>query len=640
MKKAIIILFLCISVAVKATTFYVATTGSDSNNGTIGTPWLTWQYAFSQLKAGDILYVRGGTYTGYLGAYSGVYYGVRIGSGHNGTSGSHITVSAYQNEVPVLDCSSSSFHSFAGQHYGITLDNCSYWDITGLTVANVREYNDLSQSAGGRDAAGIGLLDCNNIVLTRFTVHDCGNGFGLGGSNDYIYYKNCDAYQNYDYYDNGGLANGFSTNIRAGNHVFYDGCRSWLNSDDGFDSFGGDGYISYNNCWAFENGNYKTVGNGDGFKFGKTSPTKESGVQRTVTNCISFNNTLAGFDESQDDGSYVDMNIYNCTAYNNGVNGFAFNFTDRGGILTLKNNIGYQQKYNASLRSAVINTNNSWNNSITVSDADFVSLNSSGVKGPRSSDGSLPALTYLHLASGSAMVNAGTSISGIQYSGSAPDLGAYEVTGTTTTPPPAVTLPVFSSASVENITPALLQMNYDLALANIVPAASAFSIIVNSVAVVPTTVVVSATSVKLSLASAIKYGDIITVSYNKPSNNPLQTSTGGQAVTISGKSVANNLVNTTKTTTQVTVGMTISPNHVHRTMNALLVYSGDIATLVTSVLPEIVKVTDTSGRLFIEKVLATGITNFRIPLNLRSGVYIVKILAGGIELTSQKMIVY
>jgi uncharacterized repeat protein (TIGR02059 family) len=637
MKKAIIILFFCISVAAKATTFYVATNGSDSNNGAIGTPWLTWQFAFNQLKAGDVLYVRGGTYTNFLGAYSGTYYGVRVGSGHNGTSGSHITVSAYQNEVPVLDCSSSSFKSYPGQHYGIVLDNCSYWDITGLTVRNVREYNDLHKSAGGFDACAIGNLDCTNIVFSRCTVYDSGNGFGLGGGNDYIYYKNCDAYQNNDYYDNGGLANGFNTNIKPGNHIFYEGCRAWLNSDDGYDAFAGNGYITYTNCWAFENGNYKTVGNGDGFKFGKTSSAKEAGVQRTITNCIAFNNTLAGFDESQDDGSYVNMSIYNCTSYNNSELGFAFNYVDRGGTIIMENNIAYLHKYNASLRSGVINTNNSWNNSLTVSDADFVSLNSAGAKGARGSDGSLPALTYLHLASGSDFINAGKSI-GIPFSGSAPDLGAYEITGTT--PTPTITLPVFSTATVENTTPTLLQMNYDLALASIVPASSAFSVKVNSIAVTPTSVAVSGTSVKLTLASAIKYGDILTVSYTKPASNPLQTTAGGQAIALSAKSVINNLINSTKTTTQVTVSMTISPNHVHRTMNALLVYSGDITTLATSALPQLVRITDTSGKLFIEKVLVTGIANFKIPLNLRSGIYIVKILAGGLELTAKKMIVY
>src|SRR4051812_48525845 len=45
-------------------TAYVSTTGNDRNAGTIGAPWLTLRYAVSRLKAGDTLYIRGGTYTG------------------------------------------------------------------------------------------------------------------------------------------------------------------------------------------------------------------------------------------------------------------------------------------------------------------------------------------------------------------------------------------------------------------------------------------------------------------------------------------------------------------------------------------------------------------------------------------------
>jgi hypothetical protein len=57
-------------------------------------------------------------------------------------------------------------------------------------------------------------------------------------------------------------------------------------------------------------------------------------------------------------------------------------------------------------------------------------------------------------------------------------------------------------------------------------------------------------------------------------------------------------------------------------------------------MPQLVRIYDISGRLFVEKALTTGITGFKIPLNLRSGVYIVKMLAGGLELSSQKIIVY
>lgn len=246
------------------------------------------------------------------------------------------------------------------------------------------------------------------------------------------------------------------------------------------------------------------------------------------------------------------------------------------------------------------------------------------------------------LQSGSPAIGKGLAVTGIttDFAGNPvknpPSIGVYESGSAVSSP----VMPLYQSSVVENTTPAVLQINYNLALANVVPAAAAFSVTINSVSVTPGTIEVSGSSIKLTLASAVKYGDIINVSYTKPASNPLQTSTGGQASSISGKQVTNNLVNPNKAVTQVTVGMTISPNHVHKIMNALLVYSGDITALATSLMPQLVRIYDTSGKLFVEKALATGITNFKIPLNLSKGVYIVKILAGGLELSSQKMIVY
>ena len=46
-----------------ATTYYVSTTGSDSNPGTSLTePWLTLQHAAATATAGATVYVMGGTY--------------------------------------------------------------------------------------------------------------------------------------------------------------------------------------------------------------------------------------------------------------------------------------------------------------------------------------------------------------------------------------------------------------------------------------------------------------------------------------------------------------------------------------------------------------------------------------------------
>jgi uncharacterized repeat protein (TIGR02059 family) len=102
--------------------------------------------------------------------------------------------------------------------------------------------------------------------------------------------------------------------------------------------------------------------------------------------------------------------------------------------------------------------------------------------------------------------------------------------------------PIYVSSAIENATPSLLEMTYTLTLANIVPAVTAFSVLVNSKARTVSKVTISGTKVQLTLASPVVYGDIVTVSYTKPSANPLQTASGGQAVTISAKTVTNNVV--------------------------------------------------------------------------------------------------
>jgi uncharacterized repeat protein (TIGR02059 family) len=199
------------------------------------------------------------------------------------------------------------------------------------------------------------------------------------------------------------------------------------------------------------------------------------------------------------------------------------------------------------------------------------------------------------------------------------------------------TIPVYVSSVVQNATPTLLEMTYNMTLANIVPAAASFSVLVNSVARTVNAITISGTKVQLTLSSAIKFGDIVTVSYTKPTTNPLQSATSGVATSFSAQSAINNLINPVKDLTPVTITMTLSPNHVHKILNILLVYS---AAPTTALSPEIIRISGRSGNLFIEKLLVTGVTNIKIPLNLSSGIYTVKILANGLEMASKKMIVY
>ena len=418
-----------------AATYYVATNGNDNNSGTISSPWATWQKGFSTIVAGDVLYIRGGTYatSGFL--YSTAYYGVRIGSGHSGSSSDTIKVFAYPGERPVLDCAEMTT-TRNGTHFGIAFVSSSFWHIKGLTVKNCRDY--FNGSTYGL-SNGWSVSYCSNMVIENCAVTSCGDGFTVGGDANYIYYKNCDSYKNYDQNDNGGYADGFQANVNAGSHVYYDGCRSWENSDDGYDQFGSDGYMFVNKCWAFRNGKHITEGNGTGFKLGPADGVKESGIQRTATNCLSFDNKIGGYDENTTN-SVFDMYIYNNTSFRNsnsvGSTGFHFQSVTGTGIATLKNNISYKDYYSYLGRTRNIVDHNTFlpvldggsaslNPTYTLTDADFLSVDTTGVSGLRQADGSLPDLNFLKLKSTSKLIDSGANV-GILYNGSAPDLGAFE----------------------------------------------------------------------------------------------------------------------------------------------------------------------------------------------------------------------
>jgi len=74
---------------------------------------------------------------------------------------------------------------------------------------------------------------------------------------------------------------------------------------------------------------------------------------------------------------------------------------------------------------------NSWLAPFSVSSVDFISIDTAGVRGPRKADGSLPDVSFMHLAQGSKLIDAGTDV-GLPCVGGAPDLGAFEY-GTATT---------------------------------------------------------------------------------------------------------------------------------------------------------------------------------------------------------------
>lgn len=145
-----------------------------------------------------------------------------------------------------------------------------------------------------------------------------------------------------------------------------------------------------------------------------------------LKNCVSVSNKVKGFDQNNNNGA---MTIYNCTSYSNGTN---YGFSNSGyGTLLIKNSVSLGGTSSNSFKTtSYTQSNNTWSSGFSCSSSDFVSLDVSQILNARQTDGSLPEMALLHLSSTSTLKDKGVDV-GIQYSGLAPDLGAFEYKETT-----------------------------------------------------------------------------------------------------------------------------------------------------------------------------------------------------------------
>jgi uncharacterized repeat protein (TIGR02059 family) len=275
-----------------------------------------------------------------------------------------------------------------------------------------------------------------------------------------------------------------------------------------------------------------------------------------VTNCIAAHCPGVGFYNNLEPGLDNNAKYFNNTSYDTWMcfSDMRINAESRG--IEMRNNIAYigsheyysqvgiympsvyAESHNTWVGNQLVNDWGGWevNTDYNVTDADFISLDASQLMRPRKPDGSLPDITFLKLAAGSDLIDAGIDV-GLPYSGSAPDLGYAEYGSVPVTP----SVPAFVSAIIQNATPGKLEMTYSLSLASIVPASSAFIVKVKGQTRTVNTVTVAGNKVTLTLASPVAYGDEVTVAYNKPATNPLQTPQGGQAQTMTARNVTNNV---------------------------------------------------------------------------------------------------
>lgn len=432
MKMLALSITILLSLQVTATNYYVATNGSDnSNNGSINQPFATLQKFHSIAQPGDTCFVRGGTY--YPTSQTNIL--------SDGTAANPICIVNYPGEAPVFDGRETNNGNFS--HAIIRFNVAYYWQVKGLSFTNtVTEYID-----------GIKVMSSHHIKIENCKAYkNRGCGFSayanttdpFGGGNDLLF-KNCDAYLNDDY---GGATphedgDGFQVQGGGFTNLVYDSCRAWNNADDGFDFFfATPNTVTLKNCWAFYNGadeNGNALGNGNGFKLGgATAGYNTGGV--TLTNCLAWKNLATGFDQNSAQVAHI---LYNCTAFSNSLN-YEMNTYNLQHII--KNSISFgTTQFPNFFGSNAIMPNNTWTLPVTVNNADFVSVDDANAKATRTANGTLPALSFLKLAAGSDLIDAGTNVS-LSYEGAAPDLGAYEFTNAVL----PVTITAFTANTISN----------------------------------------------------------------------------------------------------------------------------------------------------------------------------------------------
>ncbi len=449
MLKRLLFSFFCFLSLAPAfsTQIFVANTGDDVLGiGTMVLPFKTIQKAQSLAIAGDTVYVRGGTYMmteSQIASYSSIWAYVTL-LNKSGTSGKRINYWAYPGEKPVFDYSLIAPSGYRINAFEVT---GSWLHIKGLEVIGVQ----VTITTANTQSICFSANGGSNNIYEMLKMHD-GQAIGfylVKGSNNLI--LNCDAYRNYDYTSkagggvNGGNVDGFGNHPAAGsvNNVFR-GCRAWFNSDDGYDCISAHEVTVFENCWAFYNGysnGFISRGDGNGFKaggYGSATIDKIPNVvpRNIIRFCLSVRNKASGFYSNHHlEGS----DWYNNSAYLNASN---YNMLNRkaktesdylidvpGYNHVLKNNLGFAARStemtSIDYASCIVNNNTFNNNQVSVSAADFESLDTALLIAPREVDGSLPLNNFMRLKSQSNLIDKGVDI-GFPFTGAAPDLGCFE----------------------------------------------------------------------------------------------------------------------------------------------------------------------------------------------------------------------
>lgn len=473
-----------------ATDIHVATTGSDTNDGTEAAPLATIHKAMELVKAGDRILVHEGTYTiserikipelptnadkrCELRAWPESAVGKVI---IDGSAMNHTTMNEFKMGRCIYVNHLANYWTF----YGLVLQNA---EDNGMKVEG--SYNIIERCTfrwNNDTGLQIGMFKDFTIEETKSFPISGQPQFNPGYT--YCRYNkviNCDSYENadartYNGSDDYGDADGFACKLFPGPGTEFHGCRAWTNSDDNWDLYMVYHPVVIDSCWAYNAGRTKDgkdVGNGNGFKLGGGGTSggaafAQSTGAHVVTNCVAFGNLKKGYDQNN---AYEGMYILNCVGWGNAYN-YRFSTEFKYGLMDIHNCIGWGAEMNNHefLSSGPEHNTkyNSWTDidgcepikdkKIKTKDysGEFQSLSVADFQAEREADGSLPNNGFARLKETSTvfkdkgmpiigytptrkMTQAEAEAAGVElitaddiyigYNDAAPEFGAFELPG-------------------------------------------------------------------------------------------------------------------------------------------------------------------------------------------------------------------
>lgn len=175
----------------QGTTYYVATTGNDSNPGTVNQPFMTFKKGISLLQPGDTLFIRAGTYTERMDFQSPVQ--------KTGTASAWIKIAGYPGETvtfqvtdpvensygPIKIRGASAYFIFENMILdGVNATHGSRWMIRD------GNHHFILRNLRIKNFKGSGLLiDGNDIQVINCKIHDNKPEPGVNGGYYGIYFS-------------------------------------------------------------------------------------------------------------------------------------------------------------------------------------------------------------------------------------------------------------------------------------------------------------------------------------------------------------------------------------------------------------------------------------------------------------------